>query len=77
MTQNDLTHQSIKSDDVMNGERSQNKLHCERLSKKGEVPEGDWLNYTVKLTVTYVYFNIMRALCRVYFGGPINVGPRI
>ena len=27
------------------------KLLCKRL-KKGEVPEEDWLNYTIKVTVT-------------------------
>ena len=27
------------------------KLLCKRLSKKGEVLEGDWLNYTVKVLI--------------------------
>ena len=30
------------------------KLHWERLTVKGKVPEGDWLNYTIKVTVKWI-----------------------
>ena len=31
-----------------------NKLLWERLSKKGEVPEGEWLNYTIIVMVEWI-----------------------
>ena len=34
------------------------KLLCESLSVKGEVPEGDWLNWAVKVTVKWKIIEI-------------------